>query len=435
MEEKSWKSLSLKWRLLLTQAFILLPLLVATVAGFYLITNVVMKDFKDVMHRYQAQVEPIRALQLAMHQVEIPLEEYLITGSPERMGEFRAARQEVEQKFSKLLVEFKPDPELTNLLESAQAQWNHTHSDVTKLLEANELDRTKRISAGLTRFDSHKAVAYDKLEAAASLITEVVEADLRDATLALERTEWIAVIALIVCLFVAAFGIYIFIMTIINSIDRLIEGVERFSQGDRTHQIDIAVPPELSRVAGEFNQMIAIIRSTEQRLEEQARTDKLTGLLNRIPYEEILGDAFQRFERYNEGSALLALDIDHFKSINDTYGHDAGDKVLRAVAKVLRGQTRSVDKVFRIGGEEFAIHLPQCDEHAARKTAERIRQAVENMNVAVNENTIKITISVGYALTQASTDTVEKLNKAADEALYRAKEEGRNRVVGFDKNQ
>lgn len=432
MKQNRLKSLSLKWRLLLTQGIILLPLLAATIVGFYLVNNVVMKDFKDVIHRYQDQVEPIRALQLAMLQVEIPLEEYLISGSPERMAEFRAARQEVEEEFSKLLVEFQAEPQLQPLLESAQTQWNHIHSVVTKLLEAKELGETQRISAGLTRFDSHTAVAHDKLEAADSLITDIVDEDLREATLALERTEWVAAIALIVCLFLAAFGIYLFIKTIVDSIDRLIEGVERFAQGDRNHQIDIAVPPELSKVAGEFNQMIAIIRSSEERLEQQARTDKLTGLLNRIPYDEILSDAFQRFSRYNEGSALLALDIDHFKSINDTYGHDAGDEVLRKVAQILRGQTRSVDKAFRIGGEEFAIYLPQCDDTATRNTGERIRQAVEDMDIVVNAQTIKITISVGYARTRVSTDTPDKLKKAADEALYNAKKGGRNRVVGFD---
>ncbi|MBU3068793.1 diguanylate cyclase [Aestuariicella sp. G3-2] len=432
MKQNRLKSLSLKWRLLLTQGIILLPLLAATVAGFYLVNNVVMKDFKDVIHRYQDQVEPIRALQLAMLQVEIPLEEYLISGSLERMAEFRAARQEVEEKFSKLFVEFQTDPQLMPLLEGAQTQWNHIHPVVTDLLEAKELGESQRISAGLIRFDSLRGVAHDKLEAADRLITDIVDADLRDATLALERTEWIAAIALIVCLFLAAFGIYLFIKTIVDSIDRLIEGVERFAQGDRNHQIDIAVPPELSKVAGEFNQMIAIIRSSEERLEQQARTDKLTGLLNRIPYDEILSDAFQRFTRYNEGSALLALDIDHFKSINDTYGHDAGDEVLRKVAQILRGQTRSVDKAFRIGGEEFAIYLPQCDEAATRNTGERVRQAVEAMKVVVNEHTVKVTISVGYALTRASTDTPDKLKKAADQALYKAKEDGRNRVVGFD---
>jgi diguanylate cyclase (GGDEF)-like protein len=128
--------------------------------------------------------------------------------------------------------------------------------------------------------------------------------------------------------------------------------------------------------------------------------------------------------------SLLMIDIDHFKSVNDRYGHPAGDRVLRDVARLLQEGVRTVDTVGRYGGEEFVAILPQTEMADARQLAERLRRAIEAHVVKVPAGEIRVTVSIGVAKYPAvAIATPDDLVRAADQALYRAKEEGRNRVA------
>ena len=134
----------------------------------------------------------------------------------------------------------------------------------------------------------------------------------------------------------------------------------------------------------------------------------------------------------NRGKVLsvLAVDVDFFKAINDTHGHDAGDKVLQELAQRLRDHTRSIDLCCRIGGEEFIIVLPNTDAFTAEKIGERLRRSVASKSFMVGgPSLVPVTISAGLASLSGMDDTLEKLLKRADSALYRAKREGRNRVI------
>jgi diguanylate cyclase (GGDEF)-like protein len=132
--------------------------------------------------------------------------------------------------------------------------------------------------------------------------------------------------------------------------------------------------------------------------------------------------------RLDETFALGSLDLDHFKVINDTHGHAAGDAVLRSVAHTMAMGVREIDKVFRIGGEEFAVILPGVDGRDAAAAGERLRSLVAATPVRADTADIQITVSIGIALSSHALDAAGLL-EAADKALYRAKEEGRNRVV------
>jgi two-component system cell cycle response regulator len=128
--------------------------------------------------------------------------------------------------------------------------------------------------------------------------------------------------------------------------------------------------------------------------------------------------------------SLLLADIDHFKSVNDCYGHDAGDAVLREFAVRFRHNTRSVDLACRLGGEEFVSIMPDTDLHRARQIGERLRASVAGEAFRINEQTaLEVTASVGLATLAAASDTPDLLLKRADQALYAAKREGRNRVA------
>jgi diguanylate cyclase (GGDEF)-like protein len=158
-------------------------------------------------------------------------------------------------------------------------------------------------------------------------------------------------------------------------------------------------------------------------------TDELTGLANHGRFQELLGSETEQVRRYHHPVALIMLDIDDFKSINDTYGHQQGDVVLKRVARVLADSSREVDFPARYGGEEMALILPHTDLEGAYAIAERIRTAIEALRIPRKDDdgTLRVTASLGVV---ASTDAHnEGLIADADAALYEAKRQGKNRTV------
>ncbi len=169
----------------------------------------------------------------------------------------------------------------------------------------------------------------------------------------------------------------------------------------------------------------------QTKLENQSLRDPLTGLYNHHFMQIALGRELARASRHQSVLALFMLDIDHFKRFNDTYGHAAGDTVLKAVAEVFRSIVRGEDIVCRYGGEEFTIILPDIGEDIANQRAEAIRKSVEKLRVPLKTEDyaqVEVTVSIGVAFYPADGTSSDALLRMADEALYRAKREGRNRV-------
>jgi two-component system, cell cycle response regulator len=163
---------------------------------------------------------------------------------------------------------------------------------------------------------------------------------------------------------------------------------------------------------------------------ELAVTDSLTGLYNRRYLESHLGHLIEHFINNGKSLSILAIDVDFFKPINDTYGHDAGDRVLQEIAVRIRLNTRAIDLCCRTGGEEFVLVLPSTDIEAASIIAERLRKSIASKSFTVEEGRmVPVTVSIGLAGLVDASDNLDKLLKRADTALYVAKREGRNRVV------
>lgn len=159
----------------------------------------------------------------------------------------------------------------------------------------------------------------------------------------------------------------------------------------------------------------------------QALVDPLTGVLSRNAYNLTLEQTMRDFNRYKDPTILMVVDIDHFKNLNDTYGHKAGDGVLRSVAASLNQSIRASDFVFRYGGEEFVILLKKCSLEQSKTVAEKVRRQVEE-NFSLNKDQ-KLSVTVSIGLTQfKETDTEDSVFLRADQALYTAKSNGRNRV-------
>ncbi|MGL4974816.1 MAG: PleD family two-component system response regulator, partial [Bosea sp. (in: a-proteobacteria)] len=173
------------------------------------------------------------------------------------------------------------------------------------------------------------------------------------------------------------------------------------------------------------------LRESVQNSMEMAVVDQLTGLHNRRYLDSHMGGLFDESALRARALSMLVLDVDKFKSVNDTYGHDAGDEVLREFALRVKAGTRGVDLIARFGGEEVVAVLPDTMQDAAQAVAERIRERVEAEPFQIHNGTksIRITVSIGVASRRAGDASAQELMKRADEALYKAKETGRNRVV------
>jgi two-component system cell cycle response regulator len=222
---------------------------------------------------------------------------------------------------------------------------------------------------------------------------------------------------------------YIILLTAKNKKEDVVEGLE--SGADDyvikpfdTHELRVRVRAGSRIVRLQEDLMVALAAS-----EFQATHDPLTGLWNRRAIMEILQKELDRGRREDTPLGLIMLDLDHFKQINDTYGHQAGDAVLHQVAGVMVASLRSYDAAGRYGGEEFVMVLPGCDAQDSKAIAERLRLLSSSNPFEISEGTLAVTISVGVAATKGSKNSeAESLIRAADEALYRAKHLGRNRV-------
>jgi diguanylate cyclase (GGDEF)-like protein len=174
-----------------------------------------------------------------------------------------------------------------------------------------------------------------------------------------------------------------------------------------------------------INIVLSVISSLHQTLARQALTDPLTGCFNRRFMDQELEALVVRGKRYSVTASVLLLDIDHFKSINDTFGHGKGDEVLQKIVEIAGARIRRGDRLFRFGGEEFLLLLEQTDAEGATLVAEDIRQRIEAAEL-IPGHTVTVSIGVGQYLAGQS---IETWTRAADAALYQAKAGGRNRVV------
>lgn len=172
------------------------------------------------------------------------------------------------------------------------------------------------------------------------------------------------------------------------------------------------------------------LQKANKRLEVLSNTDELTQLYNRRYFMILFEREFERSRRYHLPLCLMMIDIDHFKEVNDKYGHLAGDQVLVSVAHLIRSVVRNIDLTARYGGEEFIILLPETDLRQGKEAAERLRQRVEASRIRLrDQGPVRITASFGIASSPRSDiQNVDDFIRLADEALYRAKQKGRNRV-------
>lgn len=240
-------------------------------------------------------------------------------------------------------------------------------------------------------------------------------------------------------------GVYILLLTGVEEEERLLEAFEagiddyivkpvnpkvllaRLKAGERV----VSLQTEVESDREEIRRFAAELAMTNRRLQEAALLDALTGIPNRRYAMDRIHQEWSAAERSSRRLACMLIDVDHFKRINDTYGHDVGDIVLQRVADVLKQTARTQDVICRIGGEEFLVVCPDTDATAATQCAERLRTAANAMRISVGNVTLQVTISVGVAAMDAAMRGPESMIKAADQAVYAAKQGGRNRTCVY----
>ncbi|HOZ46534.1 MAG TPA: GGDEF domain-containing protein, partial [Candidatus Hydrogenedentes bacterium] len=263
------------------------------------------------------------------------------------------------------------------------------------------------------------------------------EAALRQNTLALDQSK---------------LAVHALLQSVTESLETLLQGSAGYGDTLEEHKAAIrkaldtaairewqeAMESELEKMQSSNAQYLQQLDSANQKLRDQQEElvrlqsdvgmDFLTKIPNRRSFDKRVAEEMNRAERYGGTFSMVVFDVDHFKYINDTYGHLAGDRILRALAKVLDEQRRASDFLARYGGEEFVLLLPQTDVEQARLVAESTREKLDRCKFRCEDHSIRVTVSAGVGELSPGTDTPESLFGRVDSALYAAKESGRNRV-------
>lgn len=242
----------------------------------------------------------------------------------------------------------------------------------------------------------------------------------------------------VVCILVTAFLAGIFGCVLLSKavtmpLKRLISATRAVELGNLEVSVPVDSSDELGELSDAFNKMVVGLKDSTDKLIERANTDSLTELFNHRYFQERLRSEIRRAERYERPLSVIMLDIDHFKTLNDTHGHPVGDSVLRDTARILEGEgRRDIDVITRYGGEEFALIVPETELEGAMIVAERIRLAIQrHAFLGKGGETIPVTVSLGVAQFPIHSSEPEGLIMAADLAMYQSKSMGRNMTTAF----
>jgi diguanylate cyclase (GGDEF)-like protein len=417
---------SLSARLLEALAAMLVPLLILG-AGSYFSFQLLSSSLNEVVEEALGEMAPLTELQLLLQETRISLHravQEVDPGAPRRLAELVEDTDKAFARGSELPF---TNPEKKKRFKAAWREWQQGRQNIGEILPMPE---GKPFAAPSLRiFEEHVSRAVLLLKEAHIL----AEAEILEQLSAVDATKrnisrLNTVLFLIGMAMVAGIGLLL-TRSILRPLRQLESGVRRFASGDFSYRIASQREDELGGLTRAFNTMAQELAKERQALQELSVRDPLTGLFNHREFYRLLREELERACRYCHPLSVLMLDLDCFKKVNDTYGHQAGDHALTAVTGLLVRELRRVDEIARYGGEEFAIILPETSGAEAVIFADRIRQAVAARPVPVSTTEeINLTVSIGLAVYPHDADTGDDLVNLADKALYRAKNEGRNRV-------
>lgn len=419
-----FRRLSLRVWLAIGMTAAMLPLVIIMVVGYQTYRSEIARPFEEVLNAQHRVLVPLERIQYELWDIATAVNEFAELGDENYRTAFEETERAVAKQLEGLETAVDDHSKFSPILVGVEQQWGLLLDAAAKVEpgDATEAD------PNLLRFETVISETAKRVGDLAEDLRIESEASHLASLEAIRRLETFAIFAALVAVLFAGLGIYIIDFALINSTDKLVEGALRIARGDRERKIEVQVPPELASVADAFNVMTSQIIRQENALAEAARTDSLTGLLNRGEFDRLLAAHTEEADAGGGSFALLMLDIDHFKQFNDSHGHLAGDSALRQVAKLIKDAAREHDAVCRYGGEEFALILPGLSGSDAFLAADRVRQNVADQGVFLPDGSKEpMTVSIGVSVYGAD-DTDPSVVNSADQALYSAKHSGRNAV-------
>lgn len=415
-------NLSLRARFLVAMGIVFIPLVVVAIGANVFLGNAA-SALNQIAEQPVYKLQATSRLQNQIRKTYALARDFADTRRFAQRTQFESEAAVVETLFVELLSKPFLGSQEHALLNHARRDWKES------MVLADAIFSADAPRAALHQLDQRVNQIMFTLEQAHDIHYGEIGAQRAEINAAENRHRTIIVIAVSVGLLMAVVGAILLARSVLKPLREFENGMARFSNDDHSYRLPLQNQDEIGRLAREFNTMAEKLMQHQHKLEELSVRDSLTGLYNRRELERRLHEEVQRAHRYQRPLSVMMLDIDHFKSVNDRHGHQAGDEVLITVADLIQLNVRPVDLVCRYGGEELTVILPETDEQGANMVAERIRGTVEeSITTTPQGDMVHVTISIGFATFPRHGDTAAALIHAADQALYLAKQEGRNLV-------
>ena len=409
----------------------LLPFLVAAALGqFYLLPRMI-DPLDEIVREVSEEMQPVVHLQMLLLKAAMPVNDYLIHGNPDERRQFVQLRDQVALTFTRIPPERFTLMEERVLIESAHTEWSQAQRLSDQLLSLPNPVGNKAAARNMERLDAHIERAVFALEEMYQHFHRAIDQSRTTIDATRIKAMWVTFVAFVLATGISLLAGTMLVRPLLTGLGALRKATSQLARGDMSVRAVLDSKDEIGQLVNAFNGMVEKLEKNEMALHELAIRDGLTGLYNHREFYRLLESELLRAHRFNHPVALLLLDIDHFKQVNDRHGHLAGDTVLRELGQRLPAQVRAIDHVCRYGGEEVAMILPEIERESAIQSAERIRAKIAAEPFIVNgETEIVVTVSIGIAIYSDDGTTSEELVAATDAALYKAKEQGRNRVAG-----